>query len=119
MPRAEVSPPEPERRKNQRVPLEPLRVRLDRKREGVAIELSEGGALLQLPVAPPKDRQLAVQIEWHDIVVTLPVRVVRSVQRQVQLESATLARTEYYVGLEFQNPTGEATAAIQRILKES
>ncbi len=114
-----VPSPEPDRRRNERTLFEPLRVRLDRKHEGIAIELSEGGALLQLPVAPPQDREFAIQIEWQDTVVTLQVRVVRAVQRGVQLESATLARTEYYVALEFQNPTGEASAAIKRILKEN
>ena len=49
--------------------------------------------------------------------MTLQARVVRSVQRSVQSESATLARTEYYVAIEFLDPTREAIDAVRRIIQ--
>ena len=85
--------------------------------EGIIVDLSETGARLQLPVAPPRDRPCSVQIEWRNTIVTLQARVVRSVQRSVQSESATLARTEYYVAIEFLDPTREAIDAVRRILQ--
>ena len=45
--------------------------------------------------------------------------MVRSVQRCVQMEAATLARQEYYVAVEFVEPTSETTAVVQRIIQNS
>ena len=81
-----------ERRKAERVPFEPLRVRLDKSREGVLIDLSEGGALLVMSMSPPRDNKFRLTIEWKDTHVAVSARVVRSEQRHVQLESATLQR---------------------------
>ncbi len=106
-----------DRRGAERTPFEPLRARLGGRSEGIVVDLSETGARLQLPVAPPRDRQCPVQIEWRNTIVTLQARVVRSVQRSVQSESATLARTEYYVAIEFLDPTREAIDAVRRILQ--
>jgi len=112
-----VMPPERDRRKAERVSFEPLRIRLDRTRDGTVVDLSEGGALLQMSVAPPLDRQIPVEIEWKNTKVTLQARVVRSEQRHVQLEAATLKRTEYAVALEFVDMTPEQAAAVKRIIQ--
>ena len=112
-------PPERDRRKAERVSFEPLRIRLDGTRDGIVVDLSESGALLQMSVAPPKDRQFPVEIEWKNTKVELQARVVRSVQRQVQLESATLKRTEYSVALEFADMTLEQSAAVKRIIQSN
>ena len=112
-------PPERDRRRTEGVPFEPLRVRLDGTREGILVDLSEGGGLLQLSFAPPQGRQIAVQIEWKHTTVALQARVVRSVQRGVQIESATLARTEYYVAFEFLDTTRETSAAVRRIIQSN
>src|SRR6185436_11598825 len=90
-----------ERRKAARVPFEPLRVRLDGSREGILVDLSEGGALLVMAMSPPKDDKFTLTIEWKDTHVAVLARVVRSEQRHVQLESATLKRKDYNVALEF------------------
>ena len=105
MTKRKVAPPERDRRKAERVSFEPLRIRLDGTRDGIVVDLSEGGALLQTSIAPPQDRQFPVEIEWKNTKVPLQARVVRSEQRQVQLESATLKRTEYHVALEFDRMT--------------
>ena len=109
---------DPDRRGAERTPFEPLRARLG-KREGIVVDLSETGARLQLPVAPPRDGRCSIQIEWRSTIVTLQARVVRSVQRSVQSESATLARTEYYVAIEFLDPTREAIDAVRRIIENN
>ena len=49
--------------------------------------------------------------------MTLQARVVMSVQRRVQIESATLARMEHYVAVEFVDPTAETIAVVQRIIQ--
>jgi c-di-GMP-binding flagellar brake protein YcgR len=114
-----VVPPERDRRRTERVGFKPLHVRVDKKHKGILVDLSEGGALLQLPTAPPQVRQITVEIEWRDAPVWVQGRVVRSIQRQVQLESATLARTEYYVAVEFLELAPETAAAVQRILQSN
>ena len=117
MPSPTIAPPEGDRRKTNRTPFEPLRARLGGNREGICVDLSEGGARLQLSIAPPQDQPFAVELEWRDITVTLQARVVRSVQRYVQVESATLARLEHYVSVEFMEPAPETSTALRRILR--
>ena len=105
-----------ERRKAARIPFEPLRVRLDGSREGILIDLSAGGALLVMAMSPPRDDKFRLTIEWQNTTVVVAARVVRSEQRQVRLESATLARKDYNVALAFLDLTPETAAAIRRIL---
>jgi c-di-GMP-binding flagellar brake protein YcgR len=112
-----VVPPERDRRKTRRVSFEPLRIRLDGIRDGILVDLSEGGALLQVSGALPQDRHFPVEIEWKNTKVPLQARVVRSVQRHVELESATLARMEYHVALEFVEMTRAQSDAVKRIIQ--
>jgi hypothetical protein len=109
-------PPSSERRKAARIPFEPLRVRLDRSREGILLDLSETGALLVMAMSPPRDNKFRLTIEWRDSHVEVAARVVRAEQRHVQLESATLARKDYNVALEFLDMTPSSAAAIRRII---
>jgi hypothetical protein len=114
-----INPPSPqpdERRKAARVQFEPLRVRLNGSREGIVMDLSEAGALLVMATAPPRDNPFTITIEWRDTAVIVAARVVRSEQRQVRLEAATLARRDYAVALEFVDMTPDATSTIRRII---
>jgi hypothetical protein len=111
-----VAFPGSERRRDRRIPFEPLRVRLDKTREGILVDLSEGGALIVMSMSPPRDKQFLLRIEWQHTTVHVQARVVRSEQRRVQMEAATLARNEYNVALEFLDVTPEASASISRIL---
>jgi hypothetical protein len=106
-----------ERRKAPRVAFEPLRVRLGGSREGIVMDLSEAGALLVMPTSPPRDNTFRVAIEWQNTTVDLAARVVRAEQRQVRLESATLARKNYNVAVQFLDMTPDRTAAIRRIIQ--
>ena len=112
-----VVPSERDRRRTERVSFKPLSIRLDGAREGILVDLSEGGALLETSLAPPQDRPIAVEIEWKNTSVPLQARVARSVPRKVQLESATLVRTEYCVALEFLNMTPEQSTAVRLIIQ--
>ena len=105
-----------ERRKAARVQFEPLRVRMDRSREGILMDLSEAGALLVMPMSPPRDNKFKLTIEWKNTSVEVAARVVRLEQRQVRLASATLARKDYNVALEFLDMTPDRTVAIRRII---
>jgi hypothetical protein len=84
-----------------RTRFEPLRIRLNGSRDGILRDLSESGALLVMALALPRDDTVTVNIEWRDAPVVAAARVARSEQRQVQLESATMARKDYNVALEF------------------
>ena len=110
------TPPEGERRKAERVPFEPLRVRLDGTREGILVDISETGALLIMSMSPPRDRKFALKIEYKDTVVQVQARVVRSEERRVQLESATLARKEFNVALEFLDLTPATATAVRHVI---
>ena len=66
-----VVPPERDRRTTSRTLFEPLRVCLGKNREEICVDLSEGGARLQLSAVPPRDQRFAVEFELKDITVTL------------------------------------------------
>ena len=105
-----------ERRQAARIRFEPLRIRLNGAREGILLDLSEGGALLVMSMAPPRADTFTVTIEWREAPVVVAARIVRSEQRQVRLESATMARKDYNVALEFLDMTPATTAAIRHII---
>jgi PilZ domain-containing protein len=105
-----------ERRRAARTRFEPLRIRLNGSREGILLDLSEAGALLVMAMSPPRDDTFIVTIEWRDTPVVVAARIVRSEQRQVRLESATMARMDYNVALEFLDLTPATTAAIRHII---
>jgi c-di-GMP-binding flagellar brake protein YcgR len=114
-----LDPRPDERRKAARIPFEPLRIRLNGSREGILLDLSEAGALLVMAMSPPRDNTCKVTIEWRDTPVVVAARIVRSEQRQVRLESATMTRKDYNVALEFLDMTAATTAAIRHIITTS
>ena len=64
----------------------------------------------------PRMNRFKFTIEWRESPVEVAARVVRSEQRQIRLESATLARKDYNVALEFLDMTPDTTVAIRRII---
>lgn len=113
-----TGPPD-ERRRGERVYFEPLRVRVYGTREGILVDLSEGGALVLFPTELPVGRDLRLQIEWKDRTVQVEARVKRCLAHPVRLASATLARTHYDVALEFVDLPPETAAAIRQILQSN
>ncbi|MBI4888667.1 MAG: PilZ domain-containing protein [Acidobacteria bacterium] len=115
----EAPPIESDRRKAARVSFEPMRVRVLGAREGILLDLSEGGALVLFPAAIPVGQTLTLQVEWDNGVLPVPVRVKRCLSRQVQLAAATLARTQYDVAVEFVDLPPDTRAAVTAILRKN
>ena len=103
-----------ERRKAERLRFA-LRVRVNVTREGILVDLSEGGALLLLSRPQDPGKPIALMIEDGEP-VHLGARVVRCTPASVETESATLARKEYHVAVQFLDIGRDAAAAVRRIL---
>lgn len=108
---------ERERRRAERVRPGPLRIRLHRSCEGILVDISETGALVQVPASMPPDRQVTLSLESDDALLRLPGRVVRSSPQRVQLAAATLARMEYKVAVEFSDLPADQVAALRKLIK--
>jgi len=106
-----------EHRRAKRVRPGPLRVRLHRTCEGILVDISESGALVQVPLALSPDRQVTLNLEIGDTPLQLRGRVIRSSPHKLQMAEATLARTEYQVAVEFSELPSDQVVALQRLLK--
>lgn len=106
-----------ERRKADRLRFA-LRVRVNVTREGILVDLSEGGALLLLSRPQHLDTQIALTIEDHQP-VHLAARVVRCTPASVETDSATLARKEYHVAVQFVDVAPDAAEAVRRIVRNN
>jgi hypothetical protein len=91
-----------ERRRAQRTQPGPLRVRLHGRWEGVLINISTNGALIQLPIPQPVNARITIDVEFDHDVLQLSGRVVRSnpMPHGGRL-TMPLTDTDYYVALEF------------------
>lgn len=112
-----VARPGKDRRRAARVSPGPLRVRIHRTCEGILVDISETGALVRLPSSQAPQKQVTLHLEWQDATLQLQARVVRSTPHRVQLASATLARPEYHVGVEFAELPPDAAAAVKRLVR--
>lgn len=108
--------PERDRRRAARVRPGPLRIRLHRTCEGILLDISETGALVQVPTSMSTDRAVTLSLEGHDTLLRLPGRVVRSSPHQVELASATLARNEYKVAVEFTEIPQDQIEGLRRLI---
>ena len=109
--------PERDRRRAARVRPGPLRVRLHRTCEGILVDISETGALVQVPSSLAADKPVTLSLESQDMLLRLPGRVVRSIPHQLELASATLARKEYKVAVEFSELASDQVEALRRLMK--
>jgi len=109
--------PGSEHRRSKRVRPGPLRVRLHRTCEGILVDISENGALVQVPWALTPDRQITFNLDIGDAPLQLRGRVVRSIPHKLEMAEATLARTEYHVAVEFGELPEDQVAALRRLLK--
>jgi hypothetical protein len=92
-------------------------VRLHRTCEGILVDISETGALVQLPSSQPPSRQITLHLEWQEEVLLLQARVIRSSPHRLELPTGTLARPEYHVALEFADMTTDAAAVLKNIVR--
>ena len=109
--------PEHDRRRAARVRPGPLRIRLHRTCEGILLDISETGALVQVPTSMPAERAVTLSLEGDDMLLRLPGRVVRSLPHQVELASATLARKEYQIAVEFSEIPQDQVDALRKLIK--
>ena len=106
-----------ERRRAARVHPGPLRVRLLGRWEGVLINISQVGALVQLPIPQPVDTPITLDVEFEGATLQLAGRVVRSNPFPIGgLPEKPIARTDYYVAVEFASVDGDADAAVTQII---
>ena len=109
--------PAPNRRKTERIPLV-ARIRLNVMTEGLLTDLSEGGALLRLRRSQEPDRQVTLTIEEGDGALHLPARIVRSTPVSLHQESATPARTEFQVAVEFLQSSRHSGSAVRGMVQK-
>ena len=95
-----------------------MRVRVNVTREGILVDLSSGGALLLLSRPQAPDTQITLTIEDREP-VHLAARVVRCTPASVETESATLARKEYHVAVQFLDVGRDAAASVRRIVESN
>ena len=95
-----------------------LRVRVDVTREGILVDLSEGGALLLLSRPQDAEKQITLMIEGREP-IHLAARVVRCTPASVETESATMARKEYHVAVQFLNVGPDVAQAVRRIVENN
>ena len=108
--------PTQERRRAIRVHPGPLRVRLHRTCEGFLLNISALGALVRLPSSQTPEKRIKLHLEWDADTLELLARVVRSTPQQMATESATLARTEYQVAIEFSDIPPASASLLTQLL---
>lgn len=107
-----------DRRRAARVRPGPLRIRLHRTCEGILVDISETGALVQVPSSLAADKSVTLSLETDDALLRLPARVVRSIPHQLELAAATLARKEYKVAVEFSDLPDDQVNALRHLIKK-
>jgi hypothetical protein len=112
----ELVPPPTDRRRAVRVEPGPLRVRLEGTWDGILVDISELGALVQLPVPQTIHTTITLEVEWEHATLLLAGRVVRSSPSPVEGNRPPHGLTDYYVAVEFTPLPEPAGAALRSIV---
>ena len=107
-----------ERRRAVRIEPGPLRVRLSGKWDGILVDISEMGALVQLPVPQTVHSSITLDVEWEHATLQLSGRVVRSSPSPGEATRTRTGLTDYYVAVEFEPLPGPSDAALKRLLDQ-
>jgi PilZ domain len=107
-----------ERRRAVRVEPGPLRVRLSGKWDGILVDISEVGALVQLPVPQTIHTPITLDVEWEHATLQLSGRVVRSSPPPGEAQRTATGLTDYYVAVEFAPLPEHSGAALKRLLDQ-
>jgi hypothetical protein len=108
-----------DRRRAVRVNPGPLRVRLLGRWEGVLINISELGALVQLPIPQPPKTRITLELEWEHVTLQLTGHVVRSSPPPLGgAPKGPVEATDYYVAVEFDPVPAESTATLLDIVHQ-
>jgi hypothetical protein len=111
---------QPKQRRAERLRPGPLRVDIDSGRSGTLVDLSEYGALLDLPAPKEVNSQLSFDLHWDGHPVRLHGRVVRSHpcyeggSRVVWMEPAS-----YHVAVEFFDLEAQCTVTLRDVLRNA
>lgn len=105
-----------ERRRAARVEPGPLRVRLEGRWDGILVDISELGALVQLPVPQTVHTPITLEVEWEHATLQLACRVVRSSPSPFETPRPPRGMRDYYVAVEFLNVPEESSPALKTIV---
>jgi hypothetical protein len=104
-------------RRAPRVQADAVRVELP---PGIVMNLSEMGALLELPVRPDVGSTLSFRLDYDGVIVTLHARVMRSQPvRDVQARVAWVRHDRYHVGVEFIDMSDQCRTTLQDVLQKA
>jgi hypothetical protein len=93
-----------------------LRVRLGGKWNGILVDISELGALVQLPVPQMIHAAITLEVEWEHATLQLAGRVVRSSPSPAVATRTPAGLTHYYVAVEFAALPEQSDVALKRLL---
>jgi hypothetical protein len=106
-----------ERRRAVRIKPGPLRVRLEGRWQGILVDISEAGALVQLPVPQTVHTPITLEVEWEHTTLQLAGRVVRSSPSPFDTPRPARGMRDYYVAVEFLNVPDEIDPALKDIVR--
>ena len=114
-----VSQPEkPTQRRGQRVRPGPLRVDLHSGSSGTLIDLSESGALLELPAGQPVGQRVSFDLHWDATTILMHGRIVRSTPRyEGSWRVEWMEPASYHVAVEFFDVAGQCATTLRDILR--
>jgi len=102
-----------ERRGAPRAQPGPLRVRVPRGGDGILVNVSESGALMQVSTPQQVDTDIDVSLDWDGVSVYLKGRVVRC----SSIAQRDVAVPLYYLAVRFGELAPEATAALTVLVR--
>jgi hypothetical protein len=106
-----------ERRRAVRIEPGPLRVRLSGRWDGILVDISEVGALVQLPVPQTIHTPITLDVEWEHATLQLSGRVVRSSPPPGEATRTRTGLADYYVAVEFTPLPEQTDATLKRLLE--
>jgi hypothetical protein len=83
------------------------------------IDISELGALVQLPVPQTIDAPITLELEWEHATLQLAGRVVRSSPSPAEEARMPAGVTDYYVAVEFASVPHQLDTALKKMLGEN
>jgi hypothetical protein len=107
-------------RRGKRVRPGPLRVDIPPGRSGTVVDLSESGALLELPAPADVNSHLSLDLHWEGIPVRLQGRVVRSTPcYEGASRVAWVDPAGYHVAVEFFDLAAQCAMTLREVLQKA
>lgn len=116
----EVSQPEKStQRRGERVRPGPLRVVLHSGPTGTLVDLSEYGALLELPSGQPVGEKVSFDLHWDASPIVMHGRVVRSTPRYEGWRVEWMEPDGFHVAVEFFDLAAQCTITLRELLRQA